>query len=179
MWTKSNRLNRVSGSNSTSTSTSLSGRKSSRRTEPKSANSRIFHLRQNASICSCGTSTCTRTSVRAGFQKSHAAPAPRNAGTRAQGGAWFLRRWRLPHAERDGELGRVPGQAQHPRILADGLRLDGEGLHRLRDGPAAHADAAEVLGGVVGGAVLARLAVDDQPAALRFRDGEERVLARG
>src|SRR5215813_14788280 len=52
MSTSSNRLHSASGANVTSTSTSLSGRKSSRRTDPKRANSVIFHRRQNSAIFS-------------------------------------------------------------------------------------------------------------------------------
>src|SRR5712691_9847715 len=41
-----------------STSTSLSGLKSPRKTDPKSASSLIFHLRQKLSITSSGISSC-------------------------------------------------------------------------------------------------------------------------
>ena len=44
------------GKKTTITSTSLSGAKSSRRTEPKSASSAMFHLQQNAAIRSGGRS---------------------------------------------------------------------------------------------------------------------------
>ena len=45
------------GAKVTSTSTSLSGPKSSRSTEPKRVNSVIPHFRQKAAISSSGTST--------------------------------------------------------------------------------------------------------------------------
>ena len=50
MSTHSNKLQGASGASSMTTSTSLSGRKSSRKTEPNSANSTTFHFRQKASI---------------------------------------------------------------------------------------------------------------------------------
>src|SRR3954470_3086871 len=53
----SQRLHGASRSKVTSTSTSLSGEKSSRRTEPKRASSRTCHLRQNASRASKGRRT--------------------------------------------------------------------------------------------------------------------------
>ena len=44
----SNTVTRACGANETNTSTSLSGRKSVRRTEPNNASSEIFHRLQNA-----------------------------------------------------------------------------------------------------------------------------------
>src|SRR4051812_35569644 len=59
----SNRVTRLPGSNSTSTSTSLSGRKSSRSTEPNSASLPTWWRQQNASIWA--VSSARRAGMRA------------------------------------------------------------------------------------------------------------------
>src|SRR2546426_2472365 len=72
------------------------------------------------------------------------------------------------------ETGGVPLQPEHP-TPGGGVDADGELLHGGRQPPPLELEPRQVLGGVVLGAPLARLPVDDQLRAGWAREGPERV----